>query len=150
MKRFTFLVFGIAAIVSLVAFSVPAPRHADAASAPFVTEIPDGYCDWQWISSAHEAGNLNSFGAVLGNEILRSEPIANGSSRSRRAQSSLFCITATSRRMKTTSSLAKYNLSFPDLPQTFSSRSGTQQSTQQPAAGGLVTSKTAKLPTRLS
>lgn len=69
MKHFTFLVIAIAAIVSLVAFSVPAPGNADAAPAPFVTEIPNGYRDWQWVSSAHEAGNLNSLGAVLGNDI---------------------------------------------------------------------------------
>jgi hypothetical protein len=69
MKQFTFLVVAIAAIVSLVAFSAPAPEHAGAAPAPFVTEIPDGYRDWQWVSSAHEAGNLNSLGAVLGNDI---------------------------------------------------------------------------------
>jgi hypothetical protein len=69
MKHFTFLVVAIAAIVSLVAFSAPAPGRADAAAAPYVTEIPDGYRDWQWISSAHEAGNLNSIGAVLGNDI---------------------------------------------------------------------------------
>jgi hypothetical protein len=35
----------------------------------FVTEIPHGYRDWRWISSAHEAGNLNSIGAVLGNDV---------------------------------------------------------------------------------
>jgi Cytochrome P460 len=69
MKHFTFLVVAIAAMVSLVAFSVPAPGHADAAPAPFVTEIPKGYRDWQWVSSAHEAGNINSLGAVLGNDI---------------------------------------------------------------------------------
>src|ERR1700746_1555539 len=69
MKRFTLFVVAIAAIVSLVAFSVPAPGHADAASAPFVTEIPNGYRDWQWVSSAHEDGDLNSLGAVLGKEI---------------------------------------------------------------------------------
>jgi hypothetical protein len=44
--------------------------HADAKTAAiFVTEIPHGYRDWQWISSAHEAGNLNSLGAVLGNDV---------------------------------------------------------------------------------
>jgi len=42
MKHFTLLVVAIAAIVSLVAFSVPAPGHADAPPAPFVTEIPNG------------------------------------------------------------------------------------------------------------
>ena len=69
MKHFTFLMAAIAAIVSLVAFSMPAPGHADAESAPFVTEIPKGYRDWQWVSSAHEAGDLNSLGAVLGNDV---------------------------------------------------------------------------------
>src|SRR5258708_27702203 len=69
MKHFTFLVAAIAAIVSLVAFSIPAPGRADAESAPCVTEIPNGYRDWQWVSSAHEAGNINSLGAVLGNDI---------------------------------------------------------------------------------
>src|SRR5208283_3939191 len=106
MKHFTFLVFAIAAIVSLVAFSVPAPGHADAAPAPFVTEIPNGYRDWQWVSSAHEAGNLNSLGAVLGNDIAI-KAYREGKLASPTAQSSLLCITATSRRMKTTRSLAK-------------------------------------------
>ena len=69
MKRFSLFFAAMAAVVSLVALSVPAPGHADAASAPFVTEMPGGYRDWQWSSSAHEAGNLNSIGAVLGNDI---------------------------------------------------------------------------------
>jgi hypothetical protein len=70
MKHFTFFLVAFAAIASLVAFSVPAPGHAEGASTPnFVTEIPHGYRDWQWISSAHEAGNLNSLGAVLGNDV---------------------------------------------------------------------------------
>lgn len=69
MKHFTLLVIAIAAIVSFAAFAVPAPRPADATAAPFVTEIPNGYRDWQWVSSAHEAGNLNSLGAVLGNDV---------------------------------------------------------------------------------
>src|SRR5262245_9639071 len=48
----------------------PASGHADGEAAPvFVTEIPAGYRDWKYISVAHEEGNLNSFAAVLGNEI---------------------------------------------------------------------------------
>jgi hypothetical protein len=62
-------VAAVAAIVGPVALIVPAPGHADAASAPYVTEMPNGYRDWQWVSSAHEAGNLNSLGADLGNDI---------------------------------------------------------------------------------
>ena len=69
MKHSTFLLAAIAAIVALAAFSIPAPGHAGAESAPFVTEIPKGYRDWQWVSSAHEAGDLNSLGAILGNDI---------------------------------------------------------------------------------
>ena len=37
---------------------------------PYVTEIPHGYRDWKWISSAHEAGKLDSLGAVLGNDVV--------------------------------------------------------------------------------
>jgi cytochrome P460 len=69
-KHFTFLLVAFAAIAALVALSVPAPGHAEGTFAPnFVTKIPDGYREWQWVSSAHEAGNINSLGAVLGNDI---------------------------------------------------------------------------------
>ncbi len=70
MKRFTFFLVAVATMAGLVTLLAPSPGHADGQpAAPFVTEIPDGYRDWQWISSAHEAGNLNSLGAVLGNDI---------------------------------------------------------------------------------
>ena len=47
-----------------------ASGQADGEAAPiFVTEIPPGYRDWRLISVAHEEGNLNSFGAVLGNDV---------------------------------------------------------------------------------
>jgi hypothetical protein len=70
MRHVTFLLVAVATMAGLVAVIVPAPGHADGEPAPiFVTEIPRGYRDWQWISSAHEAGKLNSLGAVLGNDI---------------------------------------------------------------------------------
>ena len=70
MKDYTFLLVAVATIAGLVAIVAPAPGHADGEPVPiFVTEIPHGYRDWQWISSAHEAGNLNSLGAVLGNDV---------------------------------------------------------------------------------
>ena len=70
MKHFPLFLIAVASMAGLVAFLVPLPGHANGqAAAPFVTEIPQGYRDWQWISSAHEAGNLNSLGAVLGNDI---------------------------------------------------------------------------------
>ncbi len=70
MKRFTFLLVAAATIYGLVILVVPAPGHAvTQIASPFVTEIPYGYRDWSWISSAHEEGNLHSIGAVLGNDV---------------------------------------------------------------------------------
>jgi hypothetical protein len=68
MKRVTLFLVAVATIAGIVALIAPASGHADGQSAPFVTEIPQGYRDWKWISSTHEAGNLNSIGAVLGND----------------------------------------------------------------------------------
>ena len=70
MKQFTFFLVAAATAAGLVAPLAPAPGHASGDSAPaFVTEMPHGYRDWKWISSAHEAGKLNSLGAVLGNDV---------------------------------------------------------------------------------
>jgi Cytochrome P460 len=69
MKRFTLLLLAVVAMAGFIIFVTPAPGRADGQPAPFVTEIPHGYRDWQWVSSAHEAGNLNSLGAVLGNDV---------------------------------------------------------------------------------
>ena len=69
MKRITFLLVVIAT-VSVIAFTAPASPHpVQGAAATFVTEIPTGYREWKFISVAHEEGNLNSFAAVLGNDI---------------------------------------------------------------------------------
>src|SRR5260370_35461469 len=70
MNAFALLLVAVATMGGVVALIAPAPGHASGESAPaFVTEIPHGYRDWRWISSAHEAGNLNSLGAVLGNDV---------------------------------------------------------------------------------
>jgi hypothetical protein len=71
MKRITFFLVAIATIASLVAFMTPASGRADGGDPIpiFVTVIPQGYRNWELISVAHEAGNLNSLGAVLGNDI---------------------------------------------------------------------------------
>src|ERR1700722_9350070 len=70
MKQITFLLVAVAALAGVVAITAPAPLHADEAPAPiFVTTIPPGYRDWRLISVAHEEGNLNSFAAVLGNDV---------------------------------------------------------------------------------
>ena len=70
MRRFTFVLVAVATMTGLVTLIAPAPSHADGPpAAPYVTEIPHGFRDWRWVSSAHEAGNLNSLGAVLGNDV---------------------------------------------------------------------------------
>ena len=70
MRGLTFFVVGLATAAVLLTPTAPAPGQANGqAVAPFVTEIPRGYRDWRWISSAHEAGSLNSLGAVLGNDV---------------------------------------------------------------------------------
>ena len=70
MKRFGSYWIGIAMTGSAVAFvpSASAPRAAEASSI-VVTKIPAGYRDWKLISVAHEEANLNSFAAVLGNDV---------------------------------------------------------------------------------
>ena len=70
MKKFTFLLIAVATLAGVVACVAPVFGHTDSDAAPaFVTKIPPGYRDWRWISSAHEGGNLNSLGAVLGNDV---------------------------------------------------------------------------------
>ena len=69
-KRIIFLLVAVAALAGGVAFTATASRPADQEAAPiFVTEIPSGYRDWRLIAIAHEEGNLNSLGAILGNDV---------------------------------------------------------------------------------
>ena len=56
-------------ILLLAAVVIPAGILADSAAPVFVTKIPAGYRDWKLISVSHEAGSLNSIGAVLGNDV---------------------------------------------------------------------------------
>jgi Cytochrome P460 len=68
MKQITFSL--LASVITVLAWTSPAPRRADGNSAPvYVTEIPSGYRDWRLISLAHEEGSLHSFAAVLGNDV---------------------------------------------------------------------------------
>jgi hypothetical protein len=70
MKRFAFILIAVATVAGIVAFTVHASGHADEEAAPiFGVKIPPGYRDWRLISVAHEAGNLNDFRAILGNDI---------------------------------------------------------------------------------
>lgn len=70
MRKIVFVLLAIAAVAGVVVSMTPAPGHAGEGATPvFVTRIPAGYRDWRLISVAHEAGNLNSFSAVLGNDV---------------------------------------------------------------------------------
>ncbi|MBZ5625411.1 MAG: cytochrome P460 family protein [Acidobacteriia bacterium] len=70
MKRLTFLLVALATLGGVVAFRAPASGQTDAEAAPsYGVKIPPGYRDWKLISVAHEEGNLNSFAAVLGNDL---------------------------------------------------------------------------------
>jgi len=117
MRRFAFFLVAVAT-AGIAALVGPAPGHADGQAAPYVTEIPDGYRDWQWISSAHEAGSLNSLG-LSWPMMWRSRPSAQARFRSRMARSLPLCITVTSRRRKTIKFLVRLNLSSPEPRRTF-------------------------------
>ena len=70
MKSLAFLLLTGATLGGAIVFTTPASGQADKQAAPiFVTTIPPGYRDWKLISVAHEEGNLNSFAAVLGNDV---------------------------------------------------------------------------------
>src|ERR1700728_5195721 len=70
MKRISFWLVAVAALTSFVTNSRSASGHTDGEAAPiFGITIPPGYRDWKLISVAHEAGNLNDFRAVLGNDV---------------------------------------------------------------------------------
>ena len=70
MRRIAFLLVAVATLASVIAYMVHASGQAHENSAPaYVTKIPSGYRNWRWISSAHEAGNLNSLGALLGHDV---------------------------------------------------------------------------------
>jgi hypothetical protein len=70
MKRVVFLMLGVVALVSICVSMAPAfGQGSGGGTAIYVTKMPPGYRDWKLISLAHEAGNLNSFAAVLGNDL---------------------------------------------------------------------------------
>jgi len=64
------LLIAVVILAGIIIFTAPAHMRADDSAAPiYVTEIPPGYRDWRLISVSHEAGKLNSIGAVLGNDV---------------------------------------------------------------------------------
>ena len=70
MRRITLLLIAAAVSVCVIALIAPARGRAAGEAVPiFLTQIPPGYRDWRLVSVAHEEGNLNSFAAVLGNDV---------------------------------------------------------------------------------
>jgi hypothetical protein len=70
MRQIAFLLVAVAMVAGVVAYMPPASGQTHGETAPiFVTKIPPGYRDFRLISVAHEEGNLNSLGAVLGNDV---------------------------------------------------------------------------------
>ena len=70
MRQIAFLLVAVAMVAGIVAYMPPASGQTHGETAPiFVTKIPLGYRDFRLISVAHEEGNLNSLGAVLGNDV---------------------------------------------------------------------------------
>ena len=70
MRPIAFVLVAIASIAGIAAHKTHDPKQTNEQVPPaFVTEMPAGYRDYKLISVAHEAGNLNSLGAVLGNEV---------------------------------------------------------------------------------
>jgi hypothetical protein len=70
MRWIPYSLFAVLALTGAAVYLAPASAHADGEAAPiFGITIPTGYRDWKLISVAHEAGKLNDFRAVLGNDI---------------------------------------------------------------------------------
>jgi hypothetical protein len=60
-----------ASMAGVGAYQAQPPKQTPGAPAPaaFVTKMPAGYRDYRFINVAHEAGGLNSLGAMLGNDV---------------------------------------------------------------------------------
>jgi hypothetical protein len=70
MRRIAYWLGAVVALTGVVVCMAPASGHADGEAAPiFGVTIPPGYRDWRLISVAHEAGDLNDFRAILGNDV---------------------------------------------------------------------------------
>ena len=73
MTRIVLWLLGFAAVAGLIASKLPvfATAAEEGAAVPiFGIKAPTGYRDWKLISVAHEEGNLHSFAAVLGNDVV--------------------------------------------------------------------------------
>ena len=70
MKEIAFLLVAVAMGAGAIALTAPASGQGSGEAVPiYGITIPPGYRDWQFISVAHEEGNLHSFAAILGNDV---------------------------------------------------------------------------------
>ena len=70
MRPIIFVLAAAASMAGIAAHNAQAPNKTAAVSTPvYVTKLPAGYRDYRLISVAHEAGGLNSLGAMLGNDV---------------------------------------------------------------------------------
>lgn len=70
MKRIAFLVVAVAMGAGVIALTAPASGQGSGEAVPiYGITIPPGYRDWQFVSVAHEEGNLHSLAAILGNDV---------------------------------------------------------------------------------
>jgi hypothetical protein len=70
MRRSTFLLVAVAVLAGVAGYLAPISGQINKPADPiYVTQIPPGYRDWPVISVAHEAGDLNSLGVKLGNDV---------------------------------------------------------------------------------
>ncbi|MGH9438493.1 MAG: cytochrome P460 family protein [Terriglobia bacterium] len=69
MKKIAFLLVAVVTLAAIAYDMAATSGQVNGEATPaFVTTIPPGYRDFRWISVSHEAGNLHSLGAVLGND----------------------------------------------------------------------------------
>ena len=70
MRGIAYWLVAVVALSGVIVYVAYASGRANGEVAPiFGITIPPGYRDWKLISVAHEAGNLNDFRAVLGNDV---------------------------------------------------------------------------------
>ncbi len=69
-RRMLFLLLAVVTAAAVGVSMIPASGRADdGATSGVITKMPPGYREWTVISESHEAGNINSIGAVLGNDV---------------------------------------------------------------------------------
>jgi hypothetical protein len=70
MRSIAFVLVAAASMAGVAAYKAQTPKQTPAGPASvYVTKMPAGYRDYRFINVAHEAGGLNSLGAMLGNDI---------------------------------------------------------------------------------